>query len=148
MLDWGDWLNAMGYVRLNDRDGYYGVAIEFEESKSVVKKYKNYRIEYPKATRKLNKIMKNSQQRKGGMKMEWQPIETAPRDGSWIIFTSTWNEYARACGQYKYEGFYTDLEQRIDLEMYSHWMPLPEPPNKPLANSGSQEKEDEDAGTQ
>ena len=58
---------------------------------------------------------------------EWQPIETAPRDGSEILL------FAR--GPYKddYRGVGQWSEQRNDwLWSFAirptHWMPLPEPP--------------------
>jgi hypothetical protein len=69
----------------------------------------------------------------------WQPIETAPKDGTSVLISSTnWRTTWR--GYYRAQGFAP--EQEIDnwgegwtRENYSdigliptHWMPLPEPP--------------------
>lgn len=75
---------------------------------------------------------------------EWQPIDTAPRDGSWFVTTSMldpgtyevgrfqeqfWNSYVEAG-----EGLFR-LERRLVSEFThdnfrraTHWMPLPPPP--------------------
>lgn len=62
--------------------------------------------------------------------MEWQPIETAPRDRSIIIVA---HEFWRRVGlvQYVYpEGFchYADGTKVDHQHLLTHWMPLPEPP--------------------
>jgi hypothetical protein len=62
--------------------------------------------------------------------MEWQPIETAPRDRSIIIVA---HEFWRRVGlvQYVYpEGFchYVDGTKVDHQHLLTHWMPLPEPP--------------------
>ena len=65
-------------------------------------------------------------------KMQWWPIETAPKDGS--LFIVGWAgepEYAMA----KYDSdrsvysvtFHTLVDEEA-LEVPTHWMPLPEPP--------------------
>lgn len=65
---------------------------------------------------------------------EWQPIETAPRDGTDIL---TWRASQKTrlgviCGMHC--GFWhPDMKewQSSDLEwelLPTHWMPLPEPP--------------------
>ncbi len=74
---------------------------------------------------------------------EWQPIETAPKDGTWIlIYGSVDDEGERrkiSVAQYTnylnggetdwhwqfawYDGGYCGL-----VDEATHWMPLPEPP--------------------
>lgn len=64
--------------------------------------------------------------------MKWQPIETAPRDGTRIL---CWcGEYVDICFmQDKYEvGEVWMTDNCVDFggyEMPSHWMPLPEAPD-------------------
>ena len=65
----------------------------------------------------------------------WQPIETAPRDGRYIIIGTTCPGYK---GQVFFDWFYeggewgdeSDIAEDIlrQDEFVSHWMPLPEPP--------------------
>jgi len=56
---------------------------------------------------------------------EWQPIETAPKDGSIIIVdggTAYWHR--------GYASWFSCSAQRpIDWNV-THWMPLPEPPKE------------------
>ena len=70
------------------------------------------------------------------MSSEWQPIETAPRDGKPILGWCKWEEAAAVvywhaayrgserwwnllvCGSHAEDGEWTP----------THWMPLPEPP--------------------
>ena len=62
--------------------------------------------------------------------MKWQPIETAPKDGTWILVTEetgTWMEVVRW-----YEDEWCSYPVTIfgfkDEPPASHWMPLPDPP--------------------
>lgn len=65
-------------------------------------------------------------------KAQWQPIETAPKDGSWILVSDpsgTWMDSARF-----YEGAWCSWPTTIcqygpEEDPPTHWMPLPEPPN-------------------
>ena len=62
---------------------------------------------------------------------KWQPIETAPKDGAWIVVTSTHNKYYRACVQFCYGHWYDTQEVTHDDLMENaatHWMPLPKAP--------------------
>lgn len=62
---------------------------------------------------------------------DWQPIETAPKDGSWIAVTSTHNQYYRAALQWEYDTW-TDVNEAdhagFMADAATHWMPLPPPP--------------------
>ena len=61
----------------------------------------------------------------------WQPLETAPNDGSWCIFTSSRNPYARWCAQYV-DGMWMDIGgERVERDprlIFTHWMAIPEQP--------------------
>ena len=66
------------------------------------------------------------------MSSKWQPIETAPKDGSLILITDGHCSYAAWYeGQCQYEWAIADDngDDNAIGEMYvTHWMPLPEPP--------------------
>lgn len=60
--------------------------------------------------------------------MEWQPIETAPKDGTPVLLYATprmevgyWNVAVTDVG---ITGWYPSMYWRRP----THWMPLPEPP--------------------
>ena len=66
---------------------------------------------------------------------EWQPIETAPRDGTHALFYAAGNPKADVMRarlprirvdhwSSEYRAFYRQLPEAP----YSHWMRLPEPP--------------------
>lgn len=69
---------------------------------------------------------------------DWQPIETAPKDGRHVLLAVT-NDPPNFPG-YVSEGYYeedrdcwyqanTHWTDQFDGALYpSHWMPLPEPP--------------------
>jgi len=84
--------------------------------------------------------------------MEWQPIETAPKDGTkilvWVFEEILQNihydmvhwETRTELTEYGYEGFVSgqispDSKQVnkymiISQDFYTHWMPLPKTPTK------------------
>ena len=67
--------------------------------------------------------------------MQWQPIETAPKDGTWIlIFRSTpHTNMELGCALVYWDDHFTcwhDGEYHSDHYDPSHWVPLPEPPPK------------------
>lgn len=59
----------------------------------------------------------------------WQPIETAPKDGTRILMTN--KNRALSIGRWVTPGrFYRKYEGwSVNLTNPSHWMQLPEPPN-------------------
>ena len=65
--------------------------------------------------------------------MNWQPIETAPKDGTHILLARTDSEWV-CQGRYVCDdkGWYelnNDASDHWGGEIYpTHWMPLPEPP--------------------
>ena len=61
---------------------------------------------------------------------DWQPIETAPREGHILIFAPPDIIYVVECGQWDGQpDWWTEArgEQYEQFEA-THWMPLPEPP--------------------
>lgn len=85
---------------------------------------------------------------------EWQPIETAPRDGSsflgavpyedgsWRVDRMNWAANARGKGGY-FQSLSTKLLQGIHYMRANpptHWRPLPEPPARHLAQGDGDAK--------
>ena len=64
----------------------------------------------------------------------WQPIETAPKDGTAFLAVKTYDYMSPAMVVMHYSKF--DLDQEVLLVSWdhddgfepSHWMPLPDPP--------------------
>ena len=70
---------------------------------------------------------------------EWQPIETAPKDGTPIL-GAIWvshNDCPRRWDIYvigydaEFDEMNSDFETGWDFEDYSFWQPLPNPPEAP-----------------
>lgn len=66
---------------------------------------------------------------------EWQPIKTAPKDGSEILLAhanSVWVDQWIPSTSYEVRngegGCWMMCDQWTTPEIPSHWMPLPEPP--------------------
>lgn len=69
---------------------------------------------------------------------EWQPIETAPKDGTRILaygkhgFDVDERKWATVIWQEYSKGFVCDpneaTEYDPEVSIITHWMPLPEPP--------------------
>lgn len=72
--------------------------------------------------------------------MTWQPIETAPRDGTPVLVanakgamtTARWEK--EDCGTFVYEAWYLLFgglnAEETEIEWPTHWMPLPAPPTE------------------
>jgi len=69
--------------------------------------------------------------------MEWQPIETAPRDGGRIIGCSFFGEtyivnIFTPCyygGDNEFEGWHAENDHDYEVVEPGFWMPLPAPPS-------------------
>jgi hypothetical protein len=66
--------------------------------------------------------------------MKWQPIETAPKDGTEVLIFQRIKDQGEKdllhLAVASWEGSYWD--DRIDMPPWpkpTHWMPLPDPPN-------------------
>ena len=64
--------------------------------------------------------------------MEWQPIETAPKDGTTIDlwWRTAWDETFRVpdCEYHDAEYWIDDSGDLIAAQYITHWMPTPKPP--------------------
>ena len=64
--------------------------------------------------------------------MTWQPIETAPRDGTKVLLWCD-KDHTVAVGWTVDDGEFAYWDSNsVDGWSYTHWMPLPDPPQKPL----------------
>ncbi len=72
---------------------------------------------------------------------EWQPIETAPKDGTQVLVADAgvWMACARhwPCNSYWTE----DVASALRLNEPTHWMPLPDHPVGPSGRSGDSPQE-------
>ena len=61
---------------------------------------------------------------------EWQPIETAPRDGTRVMLIDTfdqWHYIGRWNADLGDQGFWEDMSE---YALPTHWMPLPAAPKE------------------
>lgn len=69
--------------------------------------------------------------------MDWRPIETAPRDGTRVLFgwvRPTYGDYAQgpvAIGYYSGQRLQLDNADDSEKVHPQAWMPLPSPPTLP-----------------
>ena len=68
--------------------------------------------------------------------MDWQPIETAPRDGTRVLLVSRFDHARVMLGFWSPDddpevsnGWETDTEWWPDQD-FTHWAPLPSPPKE------------------
>jgi hypothetical protein len=69
------------------------------------------------------------------MNNRWQPIDTAPRDGT-TIFAADWKEGQRGMVHFNAQGEWEMVDglhnQPMGIGFYpTHWMPLPKSPPPP-----------------
>lgn len=70
---------------------------------------------------------------------EWQPIETAPKDGtSFIAYTAEegvdffhWQDLSPSDAPVGWRDSFINVYREGDPRGPTHWMPLPPPPSKP-----------------
>ena len=75
--------------------------------------------------------------------MEWQSIESAPKDGTYIlVYPGLWTGISASIARWDDDEYAArpmpywrriDANNRIRLDRYtppSHWMPLPDPPKE------------------
>lgn len=61
--------------------------------------------------------------------MEWQPIETAPRDGTRVLaWSARWQ--APSTAQWYGNAWMLDSSIGQFVHQPTHWMPLPTPPQQ------------------
>lgn len=60
--------------------------------------------------------------------MTWQPIETAPTDGSWVLIVADWKRAPVTIGFWNAEWFALHPQAGAIFTEPTHWMPLPDPP--------------------
>lgn len=66
--------------------------------------------------------------------MTWQPIETAPKDGSWVLVCAGRNVWIAQWATPKTHADSSISGWRAGhtyTDGVTHWMPLPEPPSLP-----------------
>lgn len=61
---------------------------------------------------------------------QWQPMETAPRDGTMVLMWTECGVVIGFWGQRANQWLRPASSHNKDLEDVRHWMPLPKPPEK------------------
>jgi len=63
--------------------------------------------------------------------MTWQPIETAPKDGTSILIATNADADGVVIARwFKYNGLAAFRDGDADPHSPTHWMPLPNPPKE------------------
>jgi hypothetical protein len=68
----------------------------------------------------------------------WQPIESAPRDGTFVLLTDANCDPCHLIAQWKVDRWWgqrTNSGKAIIWTVATHWMPLPTPPCTNLRDS-------------
>jgi hypothetical protein len=69
--------------------------------------------------------------------MIWKSIDTAPRDGSEVLISGTYDngqQYVEVRWFWPHKGHWNGRK----IEPPTHWMPVPDPPEKPTPHSGEE----------
>lgn len=61
---------------------------------------------------------------------QWQPMETAPRDGTMVLMWTEWGVIIGFWGQRANRWLGSASSHTKDLEDVRHWLPLPKPPEQ------------------
>jgi hypothetical protein len=69
---------------------------------------------------------------------DWQPIETAPKDGTWVL---SWGAH-HGIGIARHNGLFAHMTGVSGWDGSTHWQPLPDPPSL-TPNSDSKEEGNE-----
>lgn len=87
---------------------------------------------------------------------DWQPIETAPKDGTWFwafyqkrfaeCLQDQW-KVAKWVGQNNYGDWigFMDAADHEEFNQPTHWMPLPLPPQTPRQDEERSDERDQQA---
>lgn len=59
---------------------------------------------------------------------DWQPIETAPTEGRFLVYMPTYNRNPIQVANYHLDVKVIGNMFAFDMPPPTHWMPLPEPP--------------------
>ena len=73
-------------------------------------------------------LARDSEKLRADLSPQWQPIETAPKDGTWVLIWCGWVGHPRSSA---FEhGSWQNLPWVANSKDYNptHWMPLPAPP--------------------
>lgn len=116
--------------RLEEGKGYESVKEQLEQCKRIVKHWHSTMCKDQQASMRIFDFINGS-----GSLEKWQPIETAPRDGTEIlVIDATWFNAKINQSSWKNDKF--DKEHGGWWDGFStcyrptHWQPLPSPPNK------------------
>lgn len=61
---------------------------------------------------------------------QWQPIETAPKDGTKVLIYHIRDKWMICAGHWPCNSYWSEsYASNIKLNNPTHWMPLPEPPS-------------------
>ena len=99
---------------------------------SVFNQHQNQAIPYELLTQEQKRGWEAVAEFMVNDRMDWQPIETAPKDKTPVMVCDKNHDYANgkiAVAVWENDEHYIIEEQSIPIGIFpTHWMPLPEPP--------------------